>query len=885
MLDAPPRLLKNRLDWLSQTAVWVIGFGETRNFTPQEFAVLAALQQRVSEISITVMADALPGDRLAAEQTADVYRIGRRSAESLIRRLTPQSMHRVPAVLNQPAIRLVQSARPEDQIAWLSGEIRQLVLSGHYRFRDINIAVCRPAEDLPRLQVAFKQYNIPIFLDQVRNLSGTALMRTVLGLLDVARDGWTRQPVMRLLRAGLLTDDLAVVDVLENEFLARGLFRFDQLLKEYPQLFASLESVVNKLKKAPIGTAKIAALREGLERIGLQNRCEVRIADLSEQGETESALALAKSWNALAETLDQLEQLAGDIPMSLDAFRGLIAVGLDNADSGVLPTALDNVAVGNLARSRQRDCKVLFLLGADRANLPPAAAPEGLLKGFDREVLSVHLEQTLPNQSRDQVFADAALIHSLLIQPTEQLIVLAPVEDVSPVVLRLAEQSGVENILLTPLAAAADVRLNAPQPALNRLLQFSREPLADPAVEDAFSALAAALIQKGYPVREAQRLLLREDPLSVQIDPELVEARFGKDLYLSVSQLEKYAECPFRHFAAYGLKLQDRKIFEPEAADSGSLLHAIAEQSLGQLLTVLAAGQDPDAAARLIQTWLSGELDQILGQVLNALQDQDDLKRFFSPGLHASVGRRLERVARTSLVALLRQLLAENFQPAAFEWTFARENGNALQLPLDSGHSVVLNGKIDRVDLTTSPEDPSFRIIDYKSGNQQVDYERIYHGLALQLPAYLTAYAENHPGLRAADACYFHFDEPVFNQQSDLPLGPEDLEVKLQKHFKLRSLGFDEGQLQLVQNHVTAEIRQWSQAILKGEFSAHPRQISGGKKACEYCQYQAICGTDLQPQNSIPLEKLGGMNSDGKKIKKKDDLIGRLQGQAAHAAD
>ncbi|MDD2533954.1 MAG: PD-(D/E)XK nuclease family protein [Eubacteriales bacterium] len=883
LLNDPPALLGYRLEWLTQTAIWVIGFGETRNFTPQEFAVIEQLERRCAQLTVTNLSDSLPADALAAEHGPDYFLPGRRTAWTLRQRFDLKQVQKIAPAQSTPAVRLILAQQPQDQIAWLAGEIRRLVLSGSYRYRDIGIAVCRPAEDLPRLQIIFNQFNIPLFLDQVRHLSGTALMRTVLSLIDIASGGWTRQPVMRLLRAGLMTVDQHQVDQLENELLAKGLFRFDRLLDEKPELFKPIDQFTRQLKSVATGSEKVVVLRDYLDQIDLQNRCATKITELTAQGATESALALAKSWNALAVVLDQLAQLTQATPMSLAAFRGLIAAGLDNADSGVLPTALDQVAVGNLARSRQRTCKVLFVLGADSQNLPPTAAPEGLLKDYDRESLSVHLSQPLPNHARDQIYADAALIHSLLQQPTEQLVLIAPEEDPSPYCLRYATQYGIKPEPLPASLSSQDVRLNAPQPALNRLLQFSREPLAEPDEEAGFHALAAALIRLGWPLQTAQRWLLRDDPLTVRIDPDLVEERFSKTMTLSVSQLEKYAECPFRHFAAYGLKLQDRAIYEPEAAESGSLLHAITEQSLTLLRALIDTEADPHQAAQLIQRWLDHELDTMLAQVLQAISQKPEHQAFFAPGLHASIGRRLERVARTSLIALVRQLLTDEYSPSQFEWSFGQATNNALRYPLDDTHTVVLNGIVDRIDVQHNDGGNQFRIIDYKSGNQKVDYEKIYHGLALQLPAYLTAYAANHAGQTPVDACYFHFDEPLFNQETERVLSSENLAKKLDKHFKLRSLNLAPAQLAVVQHHVAGQIKKWSNEILNGEFSARPRHLAGSRKACEFCGYAAVCGTDYHPSHSTLLEKLGGLNEMGQKVKKKDDLLRRLEKEADHA--
>ncbi|MBP1757333.1 MAG: ATP-dependent nuclease subunit, partial [Firmicutes bacterium] len=231
LLSQPLPLLNDRLEWLNQTSVWIIGFGELRNFTPQEYAVIDQLLRRCEQLTITVMAESLPGDELAVENGPDIFLPGRRTASQLIKRYHPAERLLIAPNWHQPNaelaellgappanpagltasctgpdpagttpglispdsfVRLVLTTAVEDQTAWLAGEIRRLVIEEHYRYRDISVAVCNPADDLPRLQATFTQYKIPLFLDQVRSLSGTALLRTILGLLDIAEKGWTR---------------------------------------------------------------------------------------------------------------------------------------------------------------------------------------------------------------------------------------------------------------------------------------------------------------------------------------------------------------------------------------------------------------------------------------------------------------------------------------------------------------------------------------------------------------------------------------------------------------------------------------------------------------------------------------------------------------------
>ena len=58
-----------------------------------------------------------------------------------------------------------------------------------------------------------------------------------------------------------------------------------------------------------------------------------------------------------------------------------------------------------------------------------------------------------------------------------------------------------------------------------------------------------------------------------QTDGPVAEQLYGKELYLSVSQLERYYEDPYSHFLQYGLKLKERAKYELSAAGTGEFFH------------------------------------------------------------------------------------------------------------------------------------------------------------------------------------------------------------------------------------------------------------------------------------------------------------------------
>ena len=68
----------SRISWLENTKIWVSGFAETRDFTPQESIILSALNRIGEQMTLTVTTDAIPFDSQAIDMGSDSFLIGRK---------------------------------------------------------------------------------------------------------------------------------------------------------------------------------------------------------------------------------------------------------------------------------------------------------------------------------------------------------------------------------------------------------------------------------------------------------------------------------------------------------------------------------------------------------------------------------------------------------------------------------------------------------------------------------------------------------------------------------------------------------------------------------------------------------------------------------------
>src|SRR5699024_412057 len=112
-----------------------------------------------------------------------------------------------------------------------------------------------------------------------------------------------------------------------------------------------------------------------------------------------------------------------------------------------------------------------------------------------------------------------------------------------------------------------------------------------------------------------------------------------------------------------------------------------------------------------------------------------------------------------------------------------------LTVDLDNGYRLMLRGRIDRVDKSTSQDSLYLRIIDYKSSEKDLNLVEVYYGLALQMLAYLDVvltYSEKWLGMKATPAgvLYFHVHNPFI--QTDEKMDERKIENEMFKKYKMK---------------------------------------------------------------------------------------------------
>ena len=232
---------------------------------------------------------------------------------------------------------------------------------------------------------------------------------------------------------------------------------------------------------------------------------------------------------------------------------------------------------------------------------------------------------------------------------------------------------------------------------------------------------------------------------------------------MTISRVETFGSCPYRHFLQYGLGLVPSGTYTFQRNEQGTFNHDVLQMFLDRAMKL---PEWPD----LSEETQTGLLNQILRERVRKW----DGGILTSDTTHRYQGAGIIRGVRTSIESMMRSFRKkQHFLPMATEVPFGTpdETGKtripAIQIRTSDGDTVAFSGRIDRIDvLETESGKKYFMIVDNKMSGRDVRQNSIVAGLQLQLPLYIRAARVGLDGYEAAGGLY----QPI----RDVLVGSED---------------------------------------------------------------------------------------------------------------
>ena len=604
------------------------------------------------------------------------------------------------------------------------------------------------------------------------------------------------------------------------------------------------------------------------------------------------------------DVLEQAVDVLGNEVMDLNEFMKVLNIGLSQYEMGLIPVALDQVNIGDITRIKSRGTKALYIIGVNDGVLPSASKEEGILSDNDREIL---LEKgiSLASDTRTKIFEEQFLVYTAFTIAEEYLVVTYPLADFegksqrpSIIVHRLKKilPNVKEESEGFKLVNDKYDKISAKLPTLNELMIAIRKNYDGAEIEDYWKYVYDWYLREPkwkerieY-VRKGLEYTNLENNISKEKAKKLYEDNKNK-ISLSVSRLERYAQCPFAYYIQYGLKAKDRKIYEFTAPDLGSFMHEILDEFTNEIKEKDLKWSDlsKENCRNIINSLVDNQVKNNKSSILNSSKRYS----YFTD--------RFKRILTKSVMVISEQMKRSDFEIYKNELAFGfSKDVNSIKLDLPSGESFYLNGRIDRVDKLNLDGETYLRIIDYKTGSKKFDLNKFYNGLQMQLLVYLDALINNSENIVENQAMpgailYFRIDDPILKSEGDLT--EEEIKSEVLKELKLEGLLLDDvkvvkamdntlepgthsliipanmkkagdlgknkalitmEQFELLRKYVNEKMVEICQNMIEGKIDIEPCK-ENKNIVCDYCNYSHICQFDSSLEDNrykvIPKKK------------------------------
>mgnify|MGYP003294488982 CR=1 FL=1 len=233
----------------------------------------------------------------------------------------------------------------------------------------------------------------------------------------------------------------------------------------------------------------------------------------------------------------------------------------------------------------------------------------------------------------------------------------------------------------------------------------------------------------------------------------------------SVTEIEKYASCAYAHFLKYGLGLRERKTYEIELPDLGTIFHNTLDMFSKELILTSKSWRDITTK----------EQEDIVEKCVDAVVKDYGDNILFSSKRNEYMISRIKTMSKKTVWALCNHVKEGKFEPVGFEVKFtSKDDINATNILLDD-INIGLRGSIDRVDTCVADNDETYvKVIDYKSSSKDFDPSLFYEGVQLQLMVYMSVALDKQKNLqkdrevRPAGVFYYTIDNPFVDKDEKL---------------------------------------------------------------------------------------------------------------------
>ena len=830
------------------------------------------------------------------------------------------------------AIDLIAAANFYGEAETAAAKISEFIRDKGMRYKDI-LVICNDMDIRASvIKRVFSEYGLPVFIDQRRGIHHNPALEYITSLLDITSEGWIPDLVFRFLKTGLTTLSDTEIEELENytiKFKITGgkwKNEFTHTAGEYSdeemlQLNKTREHVVTCITEFETTIKNTDSVKDRTSKLFeyLNEKAELPVMienfrlSLERSGEQEYADEMSQVWPVILNIFDQFVDILGEEILSNEEYAVILKTGFESIQIGMLPPTIDQIILGTMQRTRTGNIKALFILGVNDGVLPLYSSEETLLNEDERDVL--YRNGAVICRNDEQIINEEQMaIYRNLSKPSDYLSLSYSVSDIEGGELRPSIVFEKIKKLFPGYQVKKDILNREYDPldliqgrgsTANHLTDALRSWVSEESIPEIWGSVFSWFSMND---RELSEKIIKG--LAFQNNHEKIGGKYVVDLYKSSyhdekrpdkekqnnkkilsspSAIENFSHCPFSFFLNRGIRLKERRVYELDSRNIGEVYH----ETLMRFGRIMCDdGRKPLDPLSKWNTYTCDQCTELISEIYDEIEDSYHSGIFRENKYEKYRSNRFKKIITDVAVQIKNHVQSGRIENMFFEAEFARDAEIQPITVETAGGIVEIRGKIDRIDILSQGY---AKIIDYKSGANELVKEDITDGWQLQLMLYMKAVTQANGiigtgnTLKPAGVFYFRIPEPrfkmdgmtleeisekvadmmtgefkmdglVINNKSVVESITGDLESKYSGIISARKnkekpeevsgkAVIDNNEFEELEQAVSGVLTELCEKMLSGYIKAEPktshRKVNNNNiSACTYCEYRGICSYD-----------------------------------------
>lgn len=876
-------------------------------FTKQEYRVFEKIASKANSITVCVPTDTLFMNK---EKENDIFYFNKKFANKLLEIVASLNGDVSTICLEEPYrfkseelkfleknfesnkekyekapkdIKLFLANNPYTELAYVADNIYKLVKEEGYSYNEIGIISENVESYSEDAKALFPKYNIPLFIDEKKELNQNLLIRYIISLIDIFVKNFSYDSVFNFLKIGLSDYSPEELYYFENYCQKWGI-RNNKFKKEFTyeeesqnqQMFEAMrKEIIDPLItfKEKVDSNKTysqisKAIYEFLDENEIIEKLDKK---LKEYDNYELFLEYNTTYSLLNKVFDEMDVIFKDEKTTFEKYKDTFLVGIGTSELGKIPSTQEQVIFGDTDRTRNSKIRALFIVGANDGYFPKEFKSEGYLNDDDRSFLKTQGVE-LAKDSVESLYEEQFNIYRALTTPEEKLFISYSSSDKEGNALRKSSLIKKMRRLFENLKEDSDVvekryEITNENASFENALENYRNYLDGENIGEKWEHTIRYFYNKDS--IKLNRILSGKDYTNKadKLSKENVEKLYGKRLYTTISRLENYRRCPFSFHLNYGLKLKEKNELKIQTVDTGSFMHEVIDELFRRM-----EENEID-----VDVLTDEDIKKLVDDIVNQMLISSRYYLFTSSEKYKLLTRRLKKVVYQAIIYIIYSLKNSDFKLLGHELAFGGKGASydSIKIDFDDKH-IELSGKIDRVDTAKLSDEEYIRIIDYKSSVKDLDLNQVLAGLQIQLITYLDAACKERKA-NPSGVLYLGLIDNVIRASKNLSV--EEIEAKIKQQFRMKGLVLadinvikmmdkniengkqsdiipvylsKDGEITKKSNAVNREdferltkkvkeiIKELSKEILEGSIDIKPYKYNQ-KTGCDYCSYKSIC--------------------------------------------